>query len=63
MDKKGTVVGDLCAELGITRATIYRYLFPTGELRPDGKKGSRICRDGRTIGDGTTIKVNMSVIF
>ena len=38
MGKKGTVIGDLCEELGITRATIYRYVSPTGELRPDGKK-------------------------
>ena len=38
MGKKGTVVGDLCEELGITRATIYRYVSPTGELRRDGKK-------------------------
>jgi DNA invertase Pin-like site-specific DNA recombinase len=38
MGKQGTVVGDLCAELGITRATIYRYVSPTGELRPAGRK-------------------------
>src|SRR5271156_5520744 len=36
--KQGTIVGDLCAELGITRATIYRYVSPTGELRRDGRK-------------------------
>ena len=38
MGQKGTVMSDLCAELGITNATIYRYVSPTGELRPDGKK-------------------------
>ena len=38
MGKKGTIVGDLCAELGITRATIYRYVAPNGELRQDGRK-------------------------
>lgn len=38
MGKRGTIVGDLCAELGITRATIYRYVSPTGELRRDGRK-------------------------
>jgi DNA invertase Pin-like site-specific DNA recombinase len=38
MGKKGTVVGDLCDELGITRATLYRHVSPTGELRRDGKK-------------------------
>jgi hypothetical protein len=38
MGKEGTVVGDLCEELGIARATIYRYVSPTGELRRDGKK-------------------------
>jgi len=38
MGKKGTVVGDLYEELGITRSTIYRYVSATGELRQDGKK-------------------------
>jgi DNA invertase Pin-like site-specific DNA recombinase len=38
MGKPGTVVGDLCAELGIARATIYRYVSPTGDLRPAGRK-------------------------
>jgi len=38
MGKKGTIVGDLCKELGITRATIYRYVSPTGTLRDDGRK-------------------------
>ncbi len=46
MGKRGTVVGDLCSELGITRSTIYRYVSPTGALRKAGdalldqKKGS-----------------------
>jgi DNA invertase Pin-like site-specific DNA recombinase len=38
MGKKGTVVADLCEEIGITRATLYRYVSPTGELRSAGKK-------------------------
>lgn len=38
MGQKGTVVTDLCAELGITTATIYRYVSPTGELRQDARK-------------------------
>lgn len=38
MGKKGTIVSDLCRELGITRATIYRYVSPTGALRGDGRK-------------------------
>lgn len=38
MGKKGTIVGDLCQELGITRATIYRYVSPTGALRDDGRR-------------------------
>jgi DNA invertase Pin-like site-specific DNA recombinase len=38
MGKKGTVVADLCDELGIGRATLYRHVSPTGELRRDGKK-------------------------
>ncbi len=33
-----TKVGELCAELGITRQTLYRHVSPDGSLRPDGKK-------------------------
>jgi hypothetical protein len=32
MGKKGTVVADLCDELGITRATLYWHVSPIGEL-------------------------------
>jgi hypothetical protein len=28
----------LCAELGITRQTLYRHVDPKGNLRPDGQK-------------------------
>ncbi|TFD90811.1 recombinase family protein [Cryobacterium lactosi] len=38
MGQKETKVGDLCAELGITRQTLYRHVSPSGELRPDGTK-------------------------
>lgn len=38
MGKAGTRVGDLCAELGITRQTLYRHVDPIGALRPDGEK-------------------------
>jgi DNA invertase Pin-like site-specific DNA recombinase len=33
-----TKVGELCAELGITRQTLYRHVDPKGALRPDGEK-------------------------
>lgn len=33
MGKKETVVSELCQELGITRATLYRYVSPSGTLR------------------------------
>jgi DNA invertase Pin-like site-specific DNA recombinase len=38
MGKPGTQVGELCAELGVTRQTLYRHVSPTGQLRPDGVK-------------------------
>ena len=38
MGQRETKVGDLCAELGITRQTLYRHVSPQGELRPDGAK-------------------------
>jgi hypothetical protein len=34
----GTNVGELCAELGITRQTLYRHVDPNGLLRPFGEK-------------------------
>lgn len=33
MGKKETKVSDLCKELNITRAILYRYVNPTGDLR------------------------------
>ncbi len=36
--KPETVVSDLCDELGVTRSTLYRYVGPDGELRPQGEQ-------------------------
>lgn len=33
MKNRDTSVSELCKELGITRATLYKYISPTGELR------------------------------
>lgn len=38
MGKKETRVSELCAELGITRATLYRYVGPDGNLREYGER-------------------------
>jgi len=38
MSQPGTKVSELCAELGITRQTLYRHMDPKGGLRPDGDK-------------------------
>ena len=39
MQHRDTTVRELCRELGgITRATLYRYVSPTGELRDHGKR-------------------------
>lgn len=38
MGKKETIVSNLCAELGVTRATLYRYIGPEGQLREHGKR-------------------------
>jgi DNA invertase Pin-like site-specific DNA recombinase len=38
MRKKETIVSELCEELGITSATLYRYLSPDGQLRDHGKR-------------------------
>lgn len=38
MGKPETRIADLCAELGVTRQTLYRHVAPEGDLRPDGDK-------------------------
>lgn len=38
MGKKETIVSELCEELGVTRATLYRYIGPEGQLRDYGKR-------------------------
>ena len=37
MADRDTSASDLCAELGISRQTLYRYISPTGDLRPDAR--------------------------
>lgn len=38
MVDRDTKVGDLYKESGVTRQTLYRFVGPKGELRPDGAK-------------------------
>ena len=38
MGKPDTKGADLCAELGITRQTLYRFVDPKGALRTDGER-------------------------
>jgi predicted site-specific integrase-resolvase len=38
MGKRETVVSHLCNELGIARATLYRYVGPEGKLREFGRR-------------------------
>jgi len=38
MAKRGTRVGDLCRELGVSRQTLYRFVDPKGALRTDARK-------------------------
>jgi hypothetical protein len=38
MGQPCTKVGELCAELGVTRQTLYRHVDPRGALRTDGEK-------------------------
>jgi DNA invertase Pin-like site-specific DNA recombinase len=47
MGRRETGVGELCAELGITRQTLYRHVDPQGRLRPDGEKLLRHRHAGR----------------
>ncbi|RAN79354.1 resolvase [Bacillus sp. SRB_336] len=38
LGQPGTVVGELCEELGVSRQTLYRHVSPAGDLRSDGEK-------------------------
>lgn len=38
MSSKDTHVGDLCRELGVAKATLYRYVSPDGSIREYGKR-------------------------
>lgn len=38
MANRDTDVADLCNELGVSRATLYRYVSPAGDLRDYGQK-------------------------
>jgi len=38
LGKRGTVVADLCRELGVSSQTLYRHVSPTGQLRASGKQ-------------------------
>ena len=38
MGQKETKVSELCAELRVTRVTLYRYVGPKGELRDHGRR-------------------------
>ncbi len=38
MGQPETRVGQLCAEIGVTRQTLYRHVAPDGAIRPEGQK-------------------------
>jgi DNA invertase Pin-like site-specific DNA recombinase len=38
MRNRDSKVSEICEELGVTRATLYRYVSPDGELREHGKR-------------------------
>ena len=45
MGQPGARVSELCAELGVTRQTLYRHMGPMGLLLPDGER--LLCRSIR----------------
>ena len=48
MKSRDTKVSELCRELGVTRATLYRYVDPQGELREHGARVLGIQRSHTT---------------
>ena len=49
MGQPETKVNELCAELGVSRQTLYRHVDPRGNVRPDGR---RLLEARRTEGAG-----------
>lgn len=47
MEHRELTVKQLCAELKITRQTLYRYVDPNGALRPDGERLLAAKRQGK----------------
>ena len=62
MGQPETKVGDLCAELGISRQTPYRFVGPKGELRDDGKR-LRERRAGRCAAACARPSLNMAHLY
>jgi hypothetical protein len=46
MSKREKFVLDFVVEIGISKATAYRYVGSNGELRPDGKRVLEMKREG-----------------
>ena len=53
MGRRDPGVSALCAELGITRQTLYRHVDPEGRLRPDGER--LLCHLGAEREPGTRV--------
>ncbi len=53
MGQPGTKLSKLCAELGITRQTLYRHVDPHGAVRPDGEKLLGRKRQGASASTGS----------
>jgi DNA invertase Pin-like site-specific DNA recombinase len=45
MKDKTNRIKDICKTLGVSRATLYRYVTPTGEIRPFQRAGEK--QEGR----------------
>jgi DNA invertase Pin-like site-specific DNA recombinase len=41
MKDKTNRIKDICQTLGVSRATLYRYVSPTGEIRPFQRAGEK----------------------
>jgi len=62
MGQRETKVSELCAELGVTRQTLYRHVDPRGQLRADGEKLLRgRVRTSRTAPPGAQAPVSSTL--
>lgn len=58
-----TQVGELCAELDVTRQTLYRHVTPQGELRPGGLSAAGPAKTFKRVVKGAKLRADREILL